>query len=95
MAWSNPLAHLIHAGVAACRGETASAIALLTSAEAGFEAAAMQLYAAVARYRRGQLIGGVQGRALIEAAEAWMTNQNIKNSTRVAAMLAPGRWPSI
>ena len=44
----------------------------------------------VARRRRGELLGGEEGRALVEAANAWMTEQTIKSPTRMTEMLAPG-----
>ncbi len=67
--------------------------ALLERAEAGFEAADMALHAACARRRLGQVIGGDEGRTLIAAANEWMRGQEIKNPERMAAMIAPGRWP--
>jgi eukaryotic-like serine/threonine-protein kinase len=86
------LAKLIEAGVASFNQESKVAIELLASAEAGFEFAHMALYAAAARRRRGEMVGGKQGRILIEEADAWMAEQKIKNSERMTAMLAPGRW---
>jgi hypothetical protein len=38
------------------------------------------------------LLGGDEGRALVEAADAWMRGELILNPERMAAMLAPGRW---
>jgi eukaryotic-like serine/threonine-protein kinase len=93
MPWGNPLAQLIHAGVACLRGRAADAVALLRIAEAGFESADMSLYAAAARRRRGELVSGEKGRALIAAADAWMAGQQIRNPERMAAMLAPGKRP--
>jgi eukaryotic-like serine/threonine-protein kinase len=92
MLWGNSLALLIRAAVASTQRNRKDAITLLASAEAGFEAADMALYAATARHRRGELIGGDQGRELVEAVKDWMMGQNIKNPDRIIAMLAPGRW---
>ena len=69
-----------------------SAAALRASADAQFTATDMALHAAVARRRRGELLGGVQGAALLAEADAWMTGQAIRNPSRMAAMLAPGTW---
>jgi len=52
MQWSNPLAQLLQAAVSAARGNGEEAAAMLCSAEAGFDAAHMSLYAAAARRRR-------------------------------------------
>jgi hypothetical protein len=52
----------------------------------------MALYVAVARRRRGELMGGDVGRSLIDTANAWMIGQSIKSPERMTAMLAPGRW---
>ena len=90
--WGDPLAFLLQAGTAATRGKAEHAAGLLASAEAGFAAADMRLYVAVARRRQRELLGGEAGRALGEAADAWMTGQGIKNPQGMTAMLAPGRW---
>ena len=92
MPWGDPLAHLIQAGIAAARGSRDHAISLLRTAEAGFEAADMALYAAASRRRRGQLTGGDEGRSLVDQADAWMAGHDILNRDRMTAMLAPGRW---
>jgi hypothetical protein len=41
--------------------------------------------------RRGELLGGDEGHALLEQANLWMANQGIKNPLRITAMLAPGQ----
>jgi hypothetical protein len=50
----------------------------------------MNLFAAAARRRLGQLLGGNCGQALIAQADAWMAGQGIVNPARMTAMLAPG-----
>jgi hypothetical protein len=84
------VALLIRATVASCRGDEARAVALLEKARAGFEALEMRLYAAAAERALGRILGGDRGRALVTAAEAWMTGQGIRNPGRFAAVLAPG-----
>jgi eukaryotic-like serine/threonine-protein kinase len=91
-AWSDPLAHLIEAGIAAARGDQPGSLALLERAERGFSQADMGLYEAVTRRRRGQLIGGEQGRTLLEVADRWMMQRQVNQPERWAAMLAPGAW---
>ena len=49
----------------------------------------MALHAAVASRRRGEIAGGSEGRALVEAADAWMQGQGVRNPGRMAGMLAP------
>jgi hypothetical protein len=90
--WADPLALVLRAGSAATRGEARQAVILLESAEAGLAAADMALHVAVARRRRGELLGGDTGRGLVAAADAWMTSQTIRNPERMTDMLAPGRW---
>ncbi len=68
-------------------------LALTEAAENAFRSAGMALHEAVARRRRGQVLGGTRGRELVESADAWMAAQKIKNPERLSAMLAPGDWP--
>jgi len=90
--WGDPLAALVRAAVATTRREPETALRFVLAAEDGFETAGMALYATVARRRRGELLGGDEGRALVAGADAWMAGQDIKNPSRMSAMLAPGRW---
>jgi len=92
MPWSDPFADLIRASVAAVRGDTQTAIGFLASAESGFETTDAGLYSAVARCRRGELVGGTEGERLVTEAEAWMTKQRVANPVRLRMLLAPGRW---
>ena len=92
MAWSDPFADLIRASIAALRDDVPKAVAALASAETGFETADSGLYAAVARARRGELIGGVEGEKLVADADAWMASQRVASPARVRALFAPGRW---
>jgi hypothetical protein len=90
MTWSQPLAWLIRAAVASATGDSSSGVKLLTAAAAGFDEADMALYAAAARTRCGQLLGGDEGVRITSSANQWMTNHGIRNPIRMAAMLAPG-----
>ena len=90
MAWAEPFAELIRAGIAAQRGEKASATLALGRAESGFSMADMHLYAASARRRRGELAGGEDGLRLAESADQRMRAEGIEHPARWAAMLAPG-----
>ena len=90
MPWASPLALLLRAGVASTQGDPGQAAALLGQAAAGLTAAHMALYAAAAAWHRGRILGGDEGRGLVEGAERWMTEQKIVDGARMAAMLAPG-----
>jgi hypothetical protein len=92
MGWSDPLARLVFATISVYREDIKDAIAKLALAESGFEAANMALYAATARYRRGELTGGKEGKSLMESVKLWMNKQKIKNPDRIIAMLTPGKW---
>jgi serine/threonine protein kinase/tetratricopeptide (TPR) repeat protein len=90
MAWSDPLATLLRAGVAKKRGDDSKAAVLISQAIEGLELTNMKLYATAARLRLGQLIGGDHGTELIADSEDWMRKQQIKNPAAFANMLAPG-----
>ena len=89
VAWADALADLVAAGVASqTSGGSASQLAL--RARDGFEACGLQLYAAAAQRRYGELIGGDHGREAVIAADTRMAQQGIVSPARMTAMLAPG-----
>ena len=90
MSWSTPYATLLRAGVAHQRRDDGKASSLLSEAVQMFERADMRLYAAAARRRLGEKLGGERGQQLINEADAWMAGQNVKNPEALAKMLAPG-----
>jgi serine/threonine protein kinase/tetratricopeptide (TPR) repeat protein len=90
IAWGQPLASLVQAGIAQQEGKSAKAINLLSEALEHFDLADIDLYAAATRHRLGELVGGERGRQLIAEAETWMRKQEIKNPTAMTRMLAPG-----
>ena len=57
VAWSNPLAALLRAGIASVEGNREEALEKLSEAESGFESSQMALYAAAAKRCRGLLLG--------------------------------------
>ena len=93
MPWSNPLAHLLDAGIAAVSGDRTVAEDALREAVAQFDAADMQLYAHVARRRLGDLLDDDYGRKMRGQADTWMAAQQIKNPASLTRMFAPG-FPS-
>lgn len=91
---AHALALLTRAGVCAVRGDRSGAEARLGAADDAFRAADMGLHAALARRRRGEVLGGEEGRALVAEAETWMTAEGVKNPARMSAALAPGFAPT-
>jgi hypothetical protein len=85
-------ASCLRAGAAASRGRSEQALTLLAEAEAGLTGLDMALHAAAVRRRRGGVIGGAEGRALIASADAAMRAQEIRNPARLTAMFLPGTW---
>ncbi|MDQ1637606.1 MAG: eukaryotic-like serine/threonine-protein kinase [Pyrinomonadaceae bacterium] len=90
MSWSKPYATLLRAAVAQQRTDDDEATRLLSEAVQMFERAEMRLYAAAARRRLGEKLGGERGQQLIVEADAWMTGQKIQNPEALVKMLAPG-----
>ena len=90
MPWADPFVCLVRAGIEHQRGETAKAVTLLSEAVGAFDLADMHLYAAAARRRLGEKLGGDHGRQLMAEADAWMLDQRIKNPAFMTRMLAPG-----
>jgi hypothetical protein len=91
MAWSNPLADLLQAGLAAVRGDQAAAAVLYGQAATGLEQAEMAVYAAAARRRQGECVGGAEGQAMIQVCDAYMAEQGISDPRRMTATLVPAR----
>jgi len=89
MPYANALAKLLHAGAAVIRGDRERADDLLVKAAEALDGVDMMLFAAVARRRLGELRGGDEGRSLVDAANAWMTGQQISNPTKMANAIAP------
>jgi hypothetical protein len=87
---ASSIAQLIESAVLLKRGGTEAALALLKRAATGFDDAEMRMHAATTRHRLGKLLGGEEGRNLVDAARAVMFAQKIKSPTRVTALLVPG-----
>ena len=90
--WARPWASLASAGAESFDGNREAAIDHLVAAAAAFESRQMALYAAVSRRRRGQLVGAPDGSRFITEADAWMTEQGIREPERMADAVAPGVW---
>lgn len=90
MPWSDPLALLLRAAMASGSGDGPGAAVLLAAAVDGFVRAEMGLYAAAARRRLGQTLGGARGRELVAEADARMREQGILRPELMTRVLAPG-----
>jgi serine/threonine protein kinase len=90
--WIAVLASLVAAGVANADGRSADACLHLGRAADRAGAAEMALHEAAARHRLGSLIGGDEGRALVQQAESAMRIKGVEAPGRYAAMLLPGEW---
>jgi serine/threonine protein kinase/tetratricopeptide (TPR) repeat protein len=88
--WSEALSVVLHACIANRRGDVTTAAKLLADAIARCDAVALDLFAASARRQLGKLLGGDEGRALIERADAWMTAQTIRRPEKMADAMIPG-----
>src|SRR5262249_62030354 len=89
ISWAKTYAGLLRASAAVLQGDTERALAQFGEAAAAAEAGEMRLHAEVARLRRGELLGGQEGRELVDAALAWMAGQKIVRPDRLAEMLSP------
>jgi len=90
MPWASAMAKLLSAGVAQVREDRAAAAEWLRQAAGELDAADMRMHAMAARLRLGALVGGEEGRGLIDSAEKWMTAQGIADPKQMTAMLIPG-----
>ena len=89
------LADLVEAGLADAEGDAPAAILGFARAEAAFVAAGSAHYVAAARRRRGAILGGDEGLALVGAADAFFRDQGARDPARLAAVYAPsGRPPA-
>ncbi len=88
--WPKALGQLVRAGAAAVRGDQDTAVRFLESAEADCEAADMAMHAAAALRRRGRILWGDEGEAMVARGRDAMTGQGIASPERITDMLAPG-----
>jgi eukaryotic-like serine/threonine-protein kinase len=81
---------LLLASIEWLRGNADGAIALLADCERGCGEIGLDMGVVMARLRRGQLIGGAEGAALIADAGRWFDREQILNRERLADTIAPG-----
>ena len=88
--YSTALSHLARACIAYLRGDSRVAAGLLRRACEDFEADRQMLWAACARMRLGQLLGGAEGAMHHTRAVADMTVRGVASPERFVATYAPG-----
>jgi eukaryotic-like serine/threonine-protein kinase len=84
------MSHMHRAAAAAIRGKRDAAVDHLTTAIAQFDRSDMKLFAAVARRRIGQLVGGTRGAELVAEADAHLVARRVRVPDRATNCLAPG-----
>jgi serine/threonine protein kinase len=85
-------AALVSAGVSNAEGDRPRAMAVLRMAIDRADQTAMAMHAAAARHHLGSLLGGDEGRTLVQKAEEVMRAQDVKVPSRFARVWLPGRW---
>jgi hypothetical protein len=88
MLWTSALSSMVSAGVARIRGDREGEMANLRAAGDRAEEADMQLHAAVARVRLGELAGSGRDLEVAQRAHGWMMEQEIARPDRIGAMFA-------
>jgi hypothetical protein len=88
--WATALATLIRACVAAEQGSD-SAPSLFERADERCRAVDLAAHAAIARRRRGLLLGGATGAALVASADVSLGEMGIASPQRMSGLLAPSR----
>ncbi len=90
LAFGRAMGHFLRAGAHAVRGDREAALGELGAAIPMLDAADLGYLAACARHRRGELVGGSEGRELVAQSRAFFEAQEVKNIERCLAMSAPG-----
>jgi serine/threonine protein kinase/tetratricopeptide (TPR) repeat protein len=88
--WSRAFASLVRGGIASIRGDESMASARLRESIDGLDEVGLLLYAAAARHKLGQLLGGDEGRALIARSDAWMAEQGIRAPEKMVRACVSG-----
>jgi serine/threonine protein kinase/tetratricopeptide (TPR) repeat protein len=89
-AWSGALAKLYRASAAQLGGRTDRALVLLGEAEKQLAETHMHIYELCARRRRGELMGGAAGRALVDEMDATLRSRGARDPRKVVRLCAPG-----
>jgi hypothetical protein len=87
--WARAMSLSISMVVSHVRGRRERALGQALEAERGLEELGMSVYAAAMAKRRGELLGGTQGAALVGDAEARLRRAGIEATTQMTDMLVP------
>lgn len=87
IAFAEPMAAALSAGLARARGDTENAVRGLERATSGFERLGMAFHHAAAQRQLGRLLGRLDG---VRAADEWMGGQGIRNPARMTRLALPG-----
>jgi eukaryotic-like serine/threonine-protein kinase len=90
MAWVDPIAAVVRAGIAGVERDLDGAKAALDRAICGSSAADMKLLKAAARRRYGEVVGGEEGAGIAAEATRWMREQGVVDPGRMVEALVPG-----
>jgi hypothetical protein len=88
--WAEPTRDIVLAAISMLKGDRDTAIEKLQASMLGFDACQMQLHAAAARRRLGELVGGERGRSLREVADNFMKRETLLRPERWTELWAPG-----
>ena len=89
---STGLSELLNAGVASVHGDRRRALGHLVSADAVLQQAEATIFRLVAQRRRGELVGGEEGRVLVDEAEQMLRARLIAAPAKLTDAWIPGRW---
>jgi hypothetical protein len=90
VAWAPSLSLSLEGGLAAASGDVTTANERLAAASIAYSRLGMHLHAAATDHERSGLLGGDEGRALLNRAERWMVDEHVVRSERLATTLVPG-----
>jgi eukaryotic-like serine/threonine-protein kinase len=89
MPWMQAVTTLSRAGILSVRGDQDAAVGELRAALAASEAADLGLHIAASKVRLGELLGGDEGRALVEAGLESLRAEDVRKPERLVALFAP------
>lgn len=91
--WADAFAARLEGAVDAWRGDRTRALERMAAADRDCDAVEMSGFLAAGQRRRGEYLGGDEGRRLVETADAWLTAQRVKNPAVFVRCFAPSLPP--